>query len=469
MTAFRWGTGLHVGQVRSVNQDNILASDGLFAVADGMGGHRAGEVASEQAIDTLQSTFEATDTDQLVEAIHQANQTIVAMATDNPEFRGMGTTISALALVELDGRDALAVANVGDSRTYLLRAESEDLEQVTEDHSLVATLVRQGQLSEEDMATHPQRNIITRALGIDKKVLVDTWTLEPVKGDRYLLCSDGLFNEVDEGRIASVLRRLAEPDEAAAELVRLANEHGGRDNISVVIVDVVDADTEVPSAPGRDGRVVATVHGESRDGAATEAVPARPTTGKATDTKATGDTTGDETADGDVPAAPAGPKSRLTWRVGAFLLAIVVIGAGTFAAVSAVANGSYFVQADGDVVAIWQGKPGGVLWIEPEVIERPDPPIATEDVPALQQRAVAEGEEFTSLQAARAYVQTMRDNIEALPDESSDEPDEDLEPSATPDDVDAGGGIGAALDLTTDESSPSTTTVTQPATAPAVP
>jgi len=448
MTSFRWGTGLHVGQVRSVNQDNILATDGLFAVADGMGGHRAGEVASEQAVGTLREQFTATDTDQLVEAIHLANQAIVTMAADNAEFRGMGTTISALALVELDGRDALAVANVGDSRTYLLRAESEELEQVTEDHSLVATLVRQGQLSEEDMATHPQRNIITRALGIDVKVLVDTWTLEPVKGDRYLLCSDGLFNEVDDARIASVLRRLAEPDEAAAELIRLANEHGGRDNISVVIVDVADADTEVPAAPGREGRVWATVHGESRSGAAAEAVPARPSaTASSSDAP-------DQAASVVTPAAVAGPKSRFTWRVVAFLGTIVVILVGTYAAITAVANGSYFVQTDGDTIVIWQGKPGGVLWIQPELAETPDPPIATEDVPAELQADLAAGREFSSLGAAQAFVDNLRTDIaDAEPPISST--------STTSTTVDAGGGIGGALDLTTTTSSSVTTTVTE--------
>ena len=149
----------------------------------------------------------------------------------------MGTTLCALALVQGDGYEALGVVNVGDSRLYILKEG--ELEQITEDHSLVATLERQGRLTRAEAAVHPQRNIVTRALGIDSKVMVDSWEIAPVSGDRYLLCSDGLFNEIDDNRIAATLRKLADPTEAANELVRLANEAGGRDNITCVVVDVL--------------------------------------------------------------------------------------------------------------------------------------------------------------------------------------------------------------------------------------
>ena len=431
-TTLRWGSALHVGQVRQVNQDHVLTQEGLFAVADGMGGHRAGEVASEVAVDTVRSDFTEPSSDRLVAAVQRANATVVSLARDNPDLRGMGTTISALALLQDGDRELLGVVNVGDSRCYLLRAESEELEQITEDHSLVATLVRQGQLTEAEAATHPQRNILTRALGIDGDVLVDSWELEPVQGDRYLLCSDGLFNEVDDRTIAAVLRRLADPDEAAAELVRRANEHGGRDNISVVIVDVVAADTELGAAPGRDARILGVVHGEDRSGASPEAIPARPQpAGGSPSDRA------DTDRDDPAPAPPSGPRSRLTWRVGVFLLALVAIVGGTYLAVTWLAGSAYYVGLDDEVVTIYNGRPDGTLWIDPTVEEVPDPPIAADELPAEFADDVAAGREFSSLDDARRYV----DNIREAMDEQDRASGSDPETSTT----DAGGGIGGVV------------------------
>jgi protein phosphatase len=436
-TSFKWGSALNVGQVRQVNQDHVHTGDGLFAVADGMGGHRAGEVASEVAIGTLVEQFTDRRPDQLVDAVQEANAQVVRLARDNPDLRGMGTTLSALALTTEDDHDVLAVANVGDSRTYLLRAESEELEQVTEDHSLVATLERQGQLTRDEAAVHPQRNILTRALGIDGKVLVDLWELEPVKGDRYLLCSDGLFNEVDEPRIAAVLRRLADPDEAAAELVRLANEHGGRDNISVVIVDVVDAATDGGSAPGRVRRVT---HGESRAGATTEAIPARKAAPGAPGTPGTNDATDTDRPSEPKPTPPKGPRSRLTWRVGAFVIALLVIFGATAAVVSYVHGNTYHVGIEDDEVVIYEGPVGGTLWLEPTVVASTG--IAAEDVPADKQNDLDGGMAFTSRDEADAYVATMQLEIDRLA--AGDE---------------TGAGIGSALggDATPSTTAPSTT------------
>ena len=458
MTEMRWGSALHVGQVRQVNQDHVLTREGLFAVADGMGGHRAGEVASEVAVDTLRDANAEPTTEALVAAVQKANASVVTMAREDPELRGMGTTVSALALVrdtEAD-RDLLAVVNVGDSRCYLLRAESEDLEQVTEDHSLVATLVRQGQLTEEEAAVHPQRNILTRALGIDGRVLVDSWELEPVRGDRYLLCSDGLFNEVEDRAIASVLRRLDDPDEAAAELVRLANEHGGRDNISVVIADVVEADTEVGSAPGREGRIIGVVHGEDRAGASQEQIPARPATPASAPT--------DEAAPPGGSAASTGPGSRLSWRVVAFVAALCAIVGGTYLTISWLASSTYYVGVEDGEVAIFQGRPGGTLWVDASLEEIPEPAISASDVPAEFADDVDAGREFSSLDDARAYVENIRN---AIDDEGSGGED-DSAPDGSDAPTDAGGGIGGAVSdapTTTeaDAASPSSTTTLAPA------
>src|SRR5690606_14354235 len=157
------------------------------------------------------------------------------------EYRGMGTTLCALALVD-DGSESdeplIDIANVGDSRVYRLR--DGELELLTQDHSLVEEMVREGRLTAEEAQYSGQRNIVTRAVGIYETVEIDTWAIEPLVGDRYLLCSDGLFNEVPEGRLASGLRVYAAPTETAHHLVDLANRGGGRDNITCVVADVVE-------------------------------------------------------------------------------------------------------------------------------------------------------------------------------------------------------------------------------------
>ena len=164
MTKFASGAATDVGQVRQVNQDNVLIADDVFAVADGMGGHRGGEVASLVAVEALQESFHERTTDALVDAVQSANAAIVERAKGDPELRGMGTTMCALARVTLDdGEECLTIVNVGDSRAYLLKAGEQELFQISEDHSLVQTLVRQGQLTQDEAASHPQRNILTRA------------------------------------------------------------------------------------------------------------------------------------------------------------------------------------------------------------------------------------------------------------------------------------------------------------------
>ncbi|MGH9138411.1 MAG: Stp1/IreP family PP2C-type Ser/Thr phosphatase, partial [Acidimicrobiales bacterium] len=239
MTRLESGAATDVGRIRQNNEDAAVTADGLWAVADGMGGHKGGEVASAVAVEILQQAFRGHDhTEQaLVDATEAANAAVHAAATDDPDLFGMGTTLVAIAQTD---DDELAYVNVGDSRIYLLR--DGELQRLTSDHSLVEELVREGSLTPEEAKVHPKRNIVTRALGIEPRVEVDSATITPYTGDRYLLCSDGLFDEIDEDRIASVLRRLADAGEAARELVRLAVEHGGRDNVTVVVVDVIDDD-----------------------------------------------------------------------------------------------------------------------------------------------------------------------------------------------------------------------------------
>jgi protein phosphatase len=221
-----------VGRQREGNEDSMLDDSPLFVVADGMGGAQAGEVASGLAVETLASMRpddDDTAEDDLAEAVREANRRIHAKAHDDRELAGMGTTITA-AWVH-DGR--IAIGHVGDSRAY--RWREGELAQLTDDHSLVAELERHGKLTAAEARVHPQRSMILRALGIDADVEVDTYGFTGEPGDVFLLCSDGLCGVVHDQVIGEVLKTADRLDEAAAELVELANLSGGPDNITAVL------------------------------------------------------------------------------------------------------------------------------------------------------------------------------------------------------------------------------------------
>jgi PPM family protein phosphatase len=226
------------GKVRQNNEDALLVGDGkdetLFVVADGIGGFEAGEVASSLAVEVLRDLqpdepFEA--------AIGEANRRIVAAGRGDEKLSGMGTTVVAIRFGGTQGEPVAEVAHVGDSRAYLMRGG--DMMPITEDHSLVAELVRSGDLTRDQAAEHPQKNLITRALGADEEVDVDTAVLPVEAGDRILLCSDGLSDMVPEGGISLILAEsLEDPEKAARGLLSAALDAGGNDNITVVVVDV---------------------------------------------------------------------------------------------------------------------------------------------------------------------------------------------------------------------------------------
>jgi protein phosphatase len=243
------GAATDVGRVRTSNEDSFVADDMVFGVADGMGGHQAGEVASAIAAGILRERLSAgAATVEVAEAaVVEANAAIFHAAHRNSEQRGMGTTLTALTILETDGQSArLAMVNVGDSRTYVLR--SGRLRRVSVDHSYVQELVSTGHITEAEARMHPRRNIITRALGIEPTVRVDTRVLPLVRGDRYVLCSDGLVDEVDDEEIERLAVEHADPQAAAQAMVEAANEHGGRDNVTVVVVDVLEGDDPVVHA-----------------------------------------------------------------------------------------------------------------------------------------------------------------------------------------------------------------------------
>ena len=236
-----------VGVVRSVNEDNFVvllgrdapAGDALLAVADGMGGHSAGEVASHMALDLLKyelSNTSSTTEQTLRRAVLLANEGVYSESTLEPSLRGMGTTLVAGLLT--DG--VLITCNIGDSRAYLLREGV--LKQLTRDHSWVSEMVAQGTLTSEQASTHPRRNILTRALGVGVNVEVDITRVVLQRRDRLLLCSDGLHGMVNDSVISEILRNRS-LKKAARELVKAAKSAGGDDNITVIVAQM---DSEVP-------------------------------------------------------------------------------------------------------------------------------------------------------------------------------------------------------------------------------
>ncbi len=238
-TVVRWGLKTDVGMVRRANQDAVMANGSLFVVADGMGGHRGGEVASGITVGHFVSIGKVDTVEELQQAVIDANDMIVARGEFDPDLGGMGTTVVAIGILPIDEPGAplqICAANVGDSRLYVL--EDSTLTQVSVDHSLVDELVRAGQISATEALIHPQRNVVTRALGAESRVNVDTWVLPSHSGQRWLLCSDGLINEVPHGDVQEVLLTIDDPEAAANRLVDLANASGGRDNITVLIVDI---------------------------------------------------------------------------------------------------------------------------------------------------------------------------------------------------------------------------------------
>jgi PPM family protein phosphatase len=235
-------TGLsHPGRKRRRNEDSWVCDPPIFAVADGMGGAKGGEIASRLAASALGSAATGSGAERVVSLIQEANRRVYERSAEDATASGMGTTIT-LALVE-DG--SVTFGHVGDSRAYLIRDHS--IEQLTDDHSLVAELVRSGRLSPEEAEIHPQRSVITRALGTDPDVDVDTFSVEPRSGDLFLICSDGLTSMVEDDVIRDVVeRRRGDLDAAARELVEKANRSGGEDNITVVFFEIAEEGADVP-------------------------------------------------------------------------------------------------------------------------------------------------------------------------------------------------------------------------------
>ena len=229
----RYGCRTDIGQVREHNEDSLLAESPLFVVADGMGGHAAGEVASEIAIQSMRKNApREADPDALAKAVEKANEEIIKAALEGKGKEGMGTTMTA-AVIE---GNKLCIAQVGDSRAYLLH--NGKIQQITRDHSLMADLIEQGQITPAEARVHPNRSLITRALGNDPEMFADTYMIDIEEGDRLLLCSDGLSGMLTDDIIEGWMNKISDPQECANKLIEQANYYGGVDNITVIVADI---------------------------------------------------------------------------------------------------------------------------------------------------------------------------------------------------------------------------------------
>ncbi|MGE5604609.1 MAG: Stp1/IreP family PP2C-type Ser/Thr phosphatase [Bacteroidota bacterium] len=221
------------GKVREINEDTFGYHDHLFVVADGMGGHQAGEVASAIAVETiLKADLTGEIKATLRKTLAAANQAILEKAAQDKKLNGMGTTVAVLYL----GAERAYVTHIGDSRVYYLSGNN--LKQLTNDHSLVYELVKSGEITAEEAKSHPQRNILTRALGSNETLEAEIVEIEVTKGDKFLLCSDGLTNSIPEALIKELMSSEEDPEAIVDRMINSANELGGSDNITVILVEI---------------------------------------------------------------------------------------------------------------------------------------------------------------------------------------------------------------------------------------
>lgn len=343
-----FGSRTDIGCVREQNEDSLIVQPPLFVVADGMGGHAAGEVASEIAVKTISECApDHADAEELGAAVEQANRDIINAALAGEGREGMGTTCTA-AMLEAN---KLVIAQVGDSRAYLLH--NGELTQLTRDHSLMANMIEAGQITPEEARVHPNRSVITRALGNDPTTTADLYEINVEDGDRLLLCSDGLSSMVEDSRIEEVMNRIADPQRCASALVNEAISEGGLDNVTVIVANA--------------------------DGAA------------------------------KAKRRRLAIRARLTVTV-VFLLLIAIIGGAAWGGYTYLHNTAYLTKTDSGMVAVYRGVPGDVLGFSySELVEETEIPVA--DLSPSAADRIAENMRVSSVDEALALVESYREEL----------------------------------------------------------
>ncbi|MDX3690406.1 Stp1/IreP family PP2C-type Ser/Thr phosphatase [Streptomyces europaeiscabiei] len=403
--SLRFAAGSHKGMIREGNEDSGYAGPRLLAIADGMGGQAAGEVASSEVISTLVTLDDDIPGSDILTslgtAVQRANDQLRAMVEEDPQLEGMGTTLTAL----LWTGQRLGLVHVGDSRAYLLRDGV--LTQITQDHTWVQRLVDEGRITEEEATTHPQRSLLMRALGSGDHVEPDLSIREVRAGDRYLICSDGLSGVVSHQTMEETLASYQGPQETVQELIQLALRGGGPDNITVIIADVLDLDTgdtlagqlsDTPVVVGavaenqlhlQDNGIMQTPAGRAsglgRQGhgqGGGEFGP--PGSGDATGYMPTAGSFDDYSDDDFVK-----PRKKRRWLKRSFfgILALAVVGGGLYSGYRWTQT-QYYVGANDDHVALYRGISQDLAWISLSNVEKDHPEIELKYLPSYQQKLV---------------------------------------------------------------------------------
>ncbi|GAA3738920.1 protein phosphatase 2C domain-containing protein [Salinactinospora qingdaonensis] len=407
--ALRYAAYSDVGCLREGNEDSAYAGPYLLAVADGMGGHAGGEIASAIAISTLMPLDDDVPGNEMVRsleiAVEQANNTLAQRVRDEPRLENMGTTLTAM----LWSGARVALIHVGDSRGYMLREG--EFSQITHDHTLVQTLVDEGKITEDEVHTHPQRSLLLRALDGRSHVEPDISVREAQVGDRYLLCSDGLSGVVSTDTIGETLRSESGPDAAARRLIDLANRGGGPDNITAVVADVIDTATD-PQGPTAAPSIVGAAD-QRREPIMTPDTPAGRAQGLA---RSSSDTAEMERPPEFERAKEAGPerRTRRWWpMVLTFVLVVLAVGgAGTYLALRYI-NSQYFIgpTANEANVAIYRGISSDVAGYSlSEELE--DTGIPLELLPENEREAVSSTIALESQEQAQQRVSELRTKAE---------------------------------------------------------
>ena len=351
----QFGSRTDIGCVREQNEDSLIVTPPLFVVADGMGGHAAGEVASEICVKTVaECAPKHADAEELGQAVEQANRDIITAALTGEGREGMGTTCTA-AMLEAD---KLVIAQVGDSRAYLLHGGK--LSQITRDHSLMANMIESGQITPEEARFHPNRSVITRALGNDPDMVPDLYEIRVEAGDRLMLCSDGLTSMVEDADIEAIMNRVADPQRCAAALVNEAIAAGGTDNVTVVVANAIGL--------------------------------------------------------GDKARRKVKRRTFITVTF-VILLLIGIIAAAAWGGYTYLHNTAYLTEEDGKV-AVYRGVPGDVLgfsYSELVVVSN----VAVDDLPPSAAERIREGMRVSSVEEAEELVETYKEDLESKSKEAS--------------------------------------------------
>lgn len=468
------------GRIRKDNQDSYFANGTVFAVADGMGGHAGGEIASRLAVDVFAEAFpsDSQDGPDIIEVVRAANSAILSRASKEPKLSGMGTTLCTLSLSSNGTRNFLNLINVGDSRGYLYR--NGELYQLTDDHTLVSEMLKSGDITSDQAGDHRAKHILTRALGVDPDLEIDHWEIEPKKDDLYLLCSDGLTNEMTDPEIAMILSGGGSSDQMAQDLVNGALANGGSDNVTCLVIRVQEETSSDEISKGDRSRIVELpsqtklrerLQNATRSVGADTVERGRPISvaqlqekreeksgpiaepeAQNTETRPAGASvrvnpviTSSTMRSPELSAIPTPLPKRATEkkvRFGTllrsliFLLILAVVIVIGVSAVGIYAKHSYFVGLDNSKVAIYQGRPGGLLWYDPTLVRETqlkESQVAPYHIPDLQKGVVE-----PSLSAANSYVNRLLSESTQISTISS-APQTTKSASATPTTTLAGG------------------------------